>query len=109
MLSHAQTGRRRVISCHLRDIGGYGSTVGYICYRGKEPWDNVTGGRAESMCRLTHVILFVLIKDRTIVGTFVEIEHMPHLAGRITRSYREAEKLNSGRAPFYQSAHSGWQ
>ena len=31
----------------------------------------------ESMCRLTHVILFVLIKDRTIVGTSVEIERMP--------------------------------
>ena len=23
-----------MISCHLRDIGGYQSTVGYICYRG---------------------------------------------------------------------------
>ena len=28
----------------------------------------VNGGRAESMCRLTHVIPSVLIKDRTIVG-----------------------------------------
>ena len=52
--------------------------VGYICYRGKEPGDNITGGHAESMCRLTHVILFVPIKDRTIVGAFVEIECMPH-------------------------------
>ena len=51
--------------------------VGYICYRGKEPWGNVTRGRTESMRRLAHVILFVLIKDRTIVGTFVEIECMP--------------------------------
>ena len=34
----------------------------------KKPWDNVTRGRAESMCRLTHVIPFVPIKDRTIVG-----------------------------------------
>ena len=39
----------------------------------KEPWDNVTGGRAESMCRLTHVIPSVSIKDYTVVGTFVEI------------------------------------
>ena len=58
-----------MISCHLRDIGGYQSTVGYICYRGKEPWDNVIGGNAESMCGLTHVILSVPIKDRIIVGT----------------------------------------
>ena len=66
-----------MISCHLRDIDGYRSTVGYICYRGKEPWGNVNGGRVESMCRLTHVIPSVLIKDRTIVGTFDKIERMP--------------------------------
>ena len=66
-----------MISYHLRDIGGYRSTVGYICYRGIEPWGNVTGGRAESMCRLTHVILFVPVKDRTVVGTSVKIEHLP--------------------------------
>ena len=66
-----------MISYHLRDIGGYRSTVGYICYRGIEPWGNVTRGRAESMCRLTHVILSVPIKDRIMVGTFVEIERMP--------------------------------
>ena len=35
------------------------------------------GGRVESMCRLTHVIPSVLIKDRTIVGTFDKIERMP--------------------------------
>ena len=66
-----------MISYHLRDIGGYRSTVGYICYRGKEPWGNLIGGRGESMCRLTHVILSMLIKDRTVVGTFIEIERMP--------------------------------
>ena len=66
-----------MISCHLRDIGGYQSRVGYICYHGKEPWGNVNGGRAESMCRLTHVIPYVSIKDHTIVGTSVEIECMP--------------------------------
>ena len=76
MLSHAQTGRSRVISYHLRDVGGYQNTVGYICYHGKEPWDNITGGRTESMRRLTHVILSMPIKDHTVVGTFFEIEHM---------------------------------
>ena len=37
----------------------------------------VNRGRAESMCRLTHVILSVSIKDCTIVGTSIEIERMP--------------------------------
>ena len=77
MLSYAQFGRSRVISCHLRDIGGYRSTIRYICYRGKEPWGNINGGRVKSMCRLTHVIPFVPIEDRTIVGTSVDIERMP--------------------------------
>ena len=66
-----------MISCHLRDIGGYRSTVGYICYHGKEPWDNVTRGQAESMCRLTHVIPSVPIKDHTVVGASDRIELMP--------------------------------
>ena len=35
----------------------------------KEPWGNVNGGRAESICRLTHVIPSMLIKDHTVVGT----------------------------------------
>ena len=43
----------------------------------KDPWGNVNGGRAESMCRLTHMIPSVPIKDRTVVGAFVEIECMP--------------------------------
>ena len=77
MLSHAQTSRSWVISYHLRDIGGYQSTVGYICYRGKEPWGHVNGGQAESMCRQTHVIPSVSIKDRTVVGTSNKIERMP--------------------------------
>ena len=50
--------------------------VGYICYHGKEPWDNVTRGQAESMCSLTHVIPSVPIKDHTVVGASVEIERM---------------------------------
>ena len=44
---------------------------------GKEPWGNINGGRVESMCRLTHVIPSMLIKDRTIVGTSNKIERMP--------------------------------
>ena len=66
-----------MISCHLRHIGGYQSTVGYICYRGKEPWGNVNGGRVESMCRLIHVIPSMSIKDRTVVGPSDKIELMP--------------------------------
>ena len=66
-----------MIFCHLRDIGGYRSTVGYTCYRGKEPWGNVNGGQAESMCGLTHVILSMPLKDHTVVGDSIEIECMP--------------------------------
>ena len=66
-----------MISCHLRDIGGYRSTVGYICYRGTEPWGDVNQGRAESMRRLTHAIPSVPIKDRTVVGASDKIECMP--------------------------------
>ena len=66
-----------MISYHLRDTGGYQSTVDYICYRAKEPWGNVNGGRVESLCRLTHVIPSVPFKDRTVAGTSGEIERMP--------------------------------
>ena len=76
MLSHAQTGRSWVISCHMSDIGGYQSTVAYICYHGKEPLGNVSGGQAESMCRLTHMILSMSIKYCTIVGASDKIECM---------------------------------
>ena len=58
--------------------------VGYICHRGKEPWDNVSGGQAESMCRLTHVIPPVPIKDRIVGGPLVilkaPITHSDHEA-----------------------------
>ena len=37
----------------------------------------VNRGRAESMCRLTHVIPSVPIKDRTVVGASDKIERMP--------------------------------
>ena len=66
-----------MISCHLRDIGGYRNTVGYICYHGKELWGNVNGGRAESMRRMTQVIPSKPIKDRTVVGASDKIERMP--------------------------------
>ena len=79
------------MSCHLRDVGGYRSTVGYICYRGTEPLGNVTGGQVESMCRLTHVIMSVSIKDHIVGGPLVILNACPHLAGRITHSYHEAE------------------
>ena len=83
MLSPAQTGRSRVISYHLRDIGGYQSTVGYICYCGKEPWGKSKWRPDGVYGRLTHVIPSVSIKDRTIVGTFDKIKRMPitQLAG----------------------------
>ena len=77
MLSHAWFGRSQVISCYLRAISGYMVMVGYICYHGKEAWGNVNGGRAESMCRLTHVIPSMPIKDHTVVGIFDKIERMP--------------------------------
>ena len=51
--------------------------VGYIFYHGKEPWGNVNRGRAESMCRLTHVIPSVPIKDYTVVRTSDKIKRMP--------------------------------
>ena len=37
----------------------------------------VNRGQAESMCRLTHVIPSVSIKDRTVVGASDKIERMP--------------------------------
>ena len=60
MLSHTQIGRSQVISYHLRDVGGYRITVGYISYHGKEPCDDVNGGWTESMwqvdsCDSVHV------------------------------------------------------
>ena len=66
-----------MISYHLQDIGGHRSTVGYIWYRGNEPWGNVNGSRVESMCRLTHVISSVPINDRTVVGPSDKIERIP--------------------------------
>ena len=66
-----------MISYHLRDIGEYQSMFGYICYYGKEPWGESKLRPGGVYGRLTHVILSVPIKDRTIVGIFVEIERMP--------------------------------
>ena len=37
----------------------------------------VNQGRMESMCRLTHVIPSMSVKDRTIVGASDKIERMP--------------------------------
>ena len=66
-----------MISCHLRDIGGYRSTVGYICYRGTKPWGKRKSRPDGVYGRMTHVIPSMPIKDRTVVGAFVEIERMP--------------------------------
>jgi hypothetical protein len=73
------------MSCHLRDIGGYRSTVGYICYRGTEPRDK---GKSRPDGKLIEkqqdmevlgvdLSPSVSIKDRTVVGTSDKIEHMP--------------------------------
>ena len=66
-----------MISCHLRNIGGYRSTVGYICYRGKELWGKSKSRPGGDYGRLTHVISSVPIKDHTIVGPSNKIERMP--------------------------------
>ena len=51
--------------------------AGYICYRGKEPWDKSKWRPGGVYGRLTHVISSVPITDRTIVGTSDKIKHMP--------------------------------
>ena len=66
-----------MISCHQQDIGGYRSTVGYICYHGQEPWGNINGDQVESMCGLTHVIPSMPVKDHPNVGASDKIERMP--------------------------------
>ena len=65
------------MTCHLRDIGGYRSTVGYICYRGTEPWGKRESRPGGVYGRLTHVILSAPIKDSTVVGASHKIERMP--------------------------------
>ena len=66
-----------MISCHLREIGGNRSTVGYICYRGKESWGKSKSRPGGVYGKWTHVIPSVLIKDRTVVGASDKIERMP--------------------------------
>ena len=74
-----------MISCHLRDIGGYQSTVGYICYRGIEPWgkrksrpDRKLIEKQQDMEVLgVDLSPSMSIKDRTVVGTSDKIERMP--------------------------------
>ena len=73
------------MSCHLRDIGGYRSTVGYICYRGTEPWgksklrpDGKSIEKRQDMEVLgVDLSPSVLIKDYTVVGASDKIERMP--------------------------------
>ena len=74
-----------MMSCHLRDIGGYRSTVGYICYRGTEPCgkskSRPDGKQIEKQQDMevlgVDLSPSVSIKDRTIVGTSNKIECMP--------------------------------
>ena len=65
------------MSCHLRYIGGYQSTVGYICYRGTEPWGKRKSRLGGVYARMAHVIPSEPIKDRTVVGASDKIERMP--------------------------------
>ena len=73
------------MSYHLRDIGGYWSTVGYICYHGTEPWgkrksrpDRKLVEKQQDMEVLgVDLSPSVSIKDRTIVGASDKIERMP--------------------------------
>ena len=70
-----------MISCHLRDIGGYRSTVGYIllswkitmgCIQKETGHDLICNGVGLAM-----LVPSMSIKDHTIVGTSIEIERMP--------------------------------
>ena len=73
------------MSYHLRDIGGYRSTVGYICHRGTEPWGKSKSrpdGRSIEKQQDMEVLgvdlsLSVSVKDHTVVGTSDKIERMP--------------------------------
>ena len=66
-----------MISCHLRDIGDTTAWLAIFAIMEKNHGVKVNQGRAESMCRLTHVISSVLVKDRIVIGTSDKIEHMP--------------------------------
>ena len=73
------------MSCHLRDVGGYRSMVGYICHRGTEPWgksksrpDGKSIEKQQDMEVLgVDLSPSVSIKDRTVVGASDKIERMP--------------------------------
>ena len=74
-----------MMSCQLRDIGGYRSTVGYLCYRGTEPWgksksrpSGISIEKQQGMEVLgVDLSPSVSIKDRTVVGASDKIERMP--------------------------------
>ena len=51
--------------------------VGYICYRGTEPWGKRKSRLDGVYGRMTHVIPSVPIKDYTVVGPSDKIERMP--------------------------------
>ena len=72
------------MSYHLRDIGGYRSTVGYTCHHGTEPCGKSKSrldGRSIEKQQDMEVLGVdlspsVSVKDRTIVGTSNKIERM---------------------------------
>ena len=76
MLSHAQTGRSQVcpVTCEIQVDTE--ARLAIFAIVEKNHGVKVNRGRAESMCRLTHVIPSMPIKDHTIVGASVEIECM---------------------------------
>ena len=73
------------MSYHLQDIEGYRSTVGYICYRGIEPWgkrksrpDRKLIEKQQDMEVLgVDLSPSMLVKDHTVVGASDKIERMP--------------------------------
>ena len=65
-----------MIFYHLRDIGDTEARLAIFAIVEQNHGVKENQGRAKSMCRLTHVIPSVLIKDRTVVGTSDKIERM---------------------------------
>ena len=66
-----------MISCHLRDIGGNRARLAIFAIVEKNHGVKVNRGRAESMCRLTHVIPSMPIKNVPLLALFDKIERLP--------------------------------
>ena len=78
-------GRRRVISCHLREIGGYLITVGYICYHGNNlvlimnlrPGGMMVVQQQGMEVLGVNLSPSVSVKDRFAVTSSCHVERMP--------------------------------